>query len=77
MSRSRRKVPIISITTAESDKPFKVDEHRRERRTSRTILRTTQDSDDHRLHAKVFGDPWRGCKDGKYYGPGDRKLLRK
>lgn len=77
MSRSHRKIPIASMTSAESDKPFKVDEHRRERRTSRVILRVTQDSDDRRLHTKVFGDPWRGCKDGKRYDPGDGRLLRK
>jgi hypothetical protein len=32
MSNSRKKVPITGITTARSDKPFKVAEHRRERR---------------------------------------------
>lgn len=76
MSRSHRKTPIIPITAAESDKPFKVDEHRRERRTLRAILTKTHDGDDRRLNANVFGDPSRGNKDGKQYYPGAKSLRK-
>lgn len=69
MSRSRRKTPIIGITTAETDKPFKTREHRRERRTVHGILSASLDQDDKRLHAKRFGDGWHSDKDGKQYVP--------
>jgi hypothetical protein len=38
MSRSRKKMPIVGITTARSDQSYKSDEHRRERRTVRADL---------------------------------------
>jgi hypothetical protein len=38
VSRSRKKVPIVGATTAESDKVFKVHEHRRERVAVRHAL---------------------------------------
>ncbi len=65
MARSRRKTPLVAVTTARSDKPFKVDEHRSERRTARVAVRKTLDGDDRALHAKRHGDPWRAPKDGK------------
>ncbi|MFO1173615.1 MAG: hypothetical protein U1E48_00150 [Paracoccaceae bacterium] len=63
MSRSRKKTPILAITTADSDKPFKVKEHRRERRAVKTALIAGEQPP----HAKGFGDPWSGDKDGKAY----------
>lgn len=74
MARSRRKTPIVGITTAETEKPFKVAEHRRERRTIKAKLRHDDDLPD----PKAFGDPWDGDKDGKQW-LGDRhpKFMRK
>ena len=73
MSRSRRRTSIIGITTAESEKCYKVAEHRAERHATRTILRLSLDGDDRRLHRTVYGDPWKGDKDGKHYVlPADR-----
>jgi hypothetical protein len=46
MSRSRRKTAIIGVTTAPSDKPFKVDEHRAERHAVRAVVKRSLDSDD-------------------------------
>jgi hypothetical protein len=51
MSRSRRKTPIIGMTTAPSDKAFKVDEHRAERHAVRAVVKRSLDSDDRALHA--------------------------
>ena len=65
MTRSRKKLPITGTTTAASDKPYKVAEHRRERRTARQIVSGAQDDTDPRLHSENYGDPWRSPKDGK------------
>jgi hypothetical protein len=65
MSRSRRKTAIIGMTTAPSDKPFKVDEHRAERHAVRAVVKRSIDSDDRALHSKVYGDPWKSPKDDK------------
>jgi hypothetical protein len=46
MSRSRRKTPIIGMTTAPSDKQFKIDEHRTEHHTVRVAVKRSLDSDD-------------------------------
>jgi hypothetical protein len=77
MSRSRRKTPVIGLTTARSDKPFKVDEHRKERRGVRTKLASGVDADDRRLHSKVYGDPWNAPKDGKQMVDPKSKWMRK
>lgn len=61
MSRSRRKVPIMGITSAESDKTFKKAEHRRERRAVNAAVGKVEDPP----HAKLFGEPWASDKDGK------------
>jgi hypothetical protein len=53
MSRSRRKTAIIGVTTAPSDKPFKVDEHRAERHAVRAVVNRSLDSDDRALHSKI------------------------
>ncbi len=79
MSRSCRKTPIIGITTARSDKPFKADEHGRERAAVRRRLCINAD-DTGLPHAKAFGNPWAAPKDGKIWlSPGtDREhWLRK
>ena len=73
MARSRRKTPIVAVTTARSDKPFKVDEHRSERRTARVAVRKTLDGDDRALHAERHGDPWRAPKYGKTTGDPNRE----
>jgi hypothetical protein len=76
VSRSRKKTPVHGITTARSDKPYKVDEHRRERSAARRIVKQTADGDDPRLH-KVYGDPWGAPKDGKTWAVHRPKSLRK
>ena len=65
MSRSRRKTPMVGITTATSDKTYKVSEHRAERRTYRALLTARVDQDDRRLHAVQYGDENHSNKDGK------------
>jgi hypothetical protein len=67
MSRSRRKTPFMGWSTARSDKPFKVDEHRSERRSLRTGLASGLDPDDRRMNSKSYGDPWLAPKDGKQW----------
>jgi hypothetical protein len=61
MARSRRKTPITGVTTAESDKNFKIKAHRRERAALRALDISSQEPQS----SKVFGNPWRGDKDGK------------
>jgi hypothetical protein len=39
MSRSRRKTSSIGVTTAPSDKPFKVDKRRAERHAVRAVVK--------------------------------------
>jgi hypothetical protein len=77
MSRSRRKTPIVGITTAESDKRYKLAEHRAERRTYRAILTARLDEDDRRLHANVYGDANHSEKDGKQYLRQSSRDMRK
>lgn len=77
MSRSKRKTPLIGLTTAQSDKPFKIDEHRSERRRARVLFQSTLDADDRRLHSKVYGDPWNAPKDGKQWVDPKSKWMRK
>lgn len=77
MARSTRRVPIFGIACAESDKPYKVSEHRRERRAARAILNVVQDGDAPALHKTNFGDPCRAPKDGKQYCVFNAKELRK
>ena len=63
MSRSFRKTPIIGITTAESDKPFKQREHQRERSAAKIAIARGDDP----LPPKAYGNPWSAEKDGKQY----------
>lgn len=76
MSRSRKKIPIVGMTTVRSDQPFKRDEHRRERRTVRALLGLSLDGDHKRLHKEHYGDPAKAPKDGKQFWP-DARALRK
>lgn len=62
MSRSRKKHPITGITTAETEKEFKRQEHQRERSRVRDALKTEKEI---LPDPKQFGDPWDGPKDGK------------
>ena len=73
MTRSRRKMPIIPMISAESDKQFKRQEHRRKRAHVRAALAR---GDEDMPAPKLFGDPWDGDKDGKQYVT-DPRLLRK
>ena len=64
MSRSRRKLPFIGITTAVSEKEDKRIANRKERRFNRQILHTTVD-DTLLRHKCEVGNPWLFAKDGK------------
>jgi hypothetical protein len=77
MSRSRRKTPIFGMTKAESDKDYKVAEHRAERRSARAILCARLDQDDRHLHRKDYGNPCKSAKDGKQYFPSHPREMRK
>ena len=77
MSRGCRKTAIIGVTTAPSDKRFKVDEHRTERHAVRAVVKHSLDSDDRALHSKVYGDPWKSPKDGKQIVDPNSKWMRK
>jgi hypothetical protein len=77
MRRSRRKKAIIGVTTAPSDKPFKVDEHRAERHAALAVVKRSLDGDDRALHSKVYGDPWKSPKDGKQIVYSNSKWMRK
>lgn len=63
MSRSRRKAPVSGNTCAESDKPYKICEHRRERRVVRSALLSGREAP----APKEFGNPWDAPKDGKHW----------
>jgi len=64
MSRSRKKHPVTGMTTSETEKEFKQQEHQRERSAVRDAL----NSDKEILpHPKEYGNPWSGPKDGKYF----------
>lgn len=79
MSRSRKKTPIIGHTKADSDKPFKVQEHKRERRVVKHILTSAIDHDNMVLPDKEqYGNDWESPKDGKCWrdNPKD-KWMRK
>ncbi|MBD1590316.1 hypothetical protein [Pseudomonas typographi] len=67
MSRSRRKTPIFSITTAESEAFDKACCHRAFRRAENQRLQSDPESDPH--HFREFSDPWSMQKDGKHWWP--------
>ena len=65
MSRSRRKTPIIPITTSEGEGSYKQQEAKRERRKVHQLLQAGRWDD---LPDPVeYGNPWKGPKDGKQY----------
>lgn len=74
MSRSRKKHPITGITTAETDKPFKQQEHSRERAAVRDALKAEKEV---LPHPKGFGDPWNSDKDGKKYQSNDQEKAKR
>lgn len=63
MARSRRKNAGSGWTMAESDKPYKQREHRRERAAMRSMDLTT----DEPPSSRRFGNPHFGEKDGKQW----------
>ncbi|MEI5680488.1 MULTISPECIES: hypothetical protein [unclassified Mesorhizobium] len=75
MARSKKKTPICGMTTADSDKPFKAAEHRRERRSVRRALDGGADVPS----PLQFGNPWASEKDGKHWfdRQGFPELMRK
>ncbi|MBS7546274.1 hypothetical protein [Ancylobacter oerskovii] len=74
MSDSRRKTPIMGITTKDSDKWFKVAAHRAARRATRISVARG----DEPPHTREHGDPWGAPKDGKAYWPeAPDKFMRK
>lgn len=64
MSRSRRKTPIMAIA-GDTDKPFKVQEHQKQRSKVKALLK--QDPEADLPDEKEFGDPWDSMKDGKQW----------
>lgn len=76
MSRSRRKAPFYPVTTADSDKRYKQQESRKQRRAANTVLSQSLDGDT-LPSPKEYGDPWRGDKDGMMQIDSDSKFMRK
>ena len=73
MSRSYKKHPGGGIAIAESDKPYKIDEHRRERRAITRALKRGEEPE-----SAIYGDPYKSSKDGKQYWLNhDAKWMRK
>jgi len=68
MSRSYKRNAITGYTMAESDKPYKIQEHKRERAKVRTALNSCDDFEDLLLpDSKEFGNEYNAPKDGKQY----------
>ena len=66
MARSRRHVPISAVTCCESNKPFKKQEHGRERSKVKMMLH--MGFEDYALpHPKHYGNEWASPRDGKEY----------
>ena len=73
MSRSRKKQPGGGIAIADSDKPYKTAEHRRERRQATAALRHGEEPP-----ATDYGNPYHAPKDGKqFWQDPDPKWMRK
>ena len=73
VSRSQKKVPIVAMTAAESDKRYKMAEHRRERAAVRAALAHGVEPASPRL----FGDPCLSDKDGKQFVTGNPDRARR
>ena len=68
MARSYRHTPIISYTTAKSDKPGKVKANRAWRAASRKVLSNARDYDELVMPiAREVSNVWSFPKDGKHY----------
>lgn len=78
MSRSKRKNPIMGITTAETEAAEKAAWHRRHRRAEKARLDVAGVGYIERSH-RDLSDPWTMAKDGKKYWGGaiDSKYMRK
>jgi len=77
VTRSRKKSPILGITTAQSEKADKVAAHRRERRNVRSRLDGDPLTEILPAQREV-SNVWTFAKDGKAYLPDARpKDLRK
>lgn len=63
MSRSTRKTPICGWTNADSDKPYKQQCHRRERRAVNAALQSGWEAPSRRIPYNFYDAP----KDGKQY----------
>ena len=66
MSRSKRKTPILGMTTARSEAASKAEWHRRHRREERARLGAEGAEYVARSH-KEHSSPWLMDKDGKQY----------
>lgn len=66
MSRSRRHTPISAVTCCESNKPFKQQEHRRERSMVKMMLHMGYEDWQLPGH-KMYGNEWASPRDGKQY----------
>ena len=66
MTRSIRKTPIVGMTTAETDKPFKAREHRRERRA---VQGGAADGRAGCRTPRAFGNPWGATRTGSSSSP--------
>lgn len=64
MSRSKKKTPITGITYSKSNKRFKQNEHRRERRAVNILLHTGKEI---MPPLKKYGNEWASPRDGKTY----------
>jgi hypothetical protein len=65
MARSVRRNPFSGTTTAASDKAWKVQAHRAERRVVRHAIASGRDVEFGREVRHIYGNPWDGPKDGK------------
>jgi len=63
VSKSRRRTRIFGLTTAKSEKAYKVAAHHRERRRARIAIADGAEPP----HKKAFGNPSAGNRDGKRY----------
>lgn len=63
MGKSRRKHPGHGVTCAQSNKEFKKQEHRRERRAAKVALKQGKELP----HPKEFNNEWNSPRDGKTY----------
>ncbi|MEZ2349561.1 hypothetical protein [Caballeronia sp. RCC_10] len=76
MSRSRRKIPFLPVTTAESEAEDKRIWHRRYRRAEKQRIKKNPDVEP--LSKRHCSDPWKMDKDGHHYWADvTAKMLRK